>query len=105
VRGALKEKGRRRRVGGEAPGCGGTAWPWGVRRLDVEDGPDRWAPPVGRRKREGEERWAGGRFRGPEAERAAERKGERKKTGQRWVGLKEGGREREGLVTFFLFLF
>jgi hypothetical protein len=39
---------------------------------------------------------------GPEAERAAERKGERK-NGWRWVGLKEGGRERVGLGFFFFF--
>jgi hypothetical protein len=46
VRGALKEKGRRR---GEARGAwhraAGTARKVG-RRLRVEDDPDRWAPPV-----------------------------------------------------------
>jgi hypothetical protein len=69
----------------------------------VEDGPDRWAPPVGRRKREGEERWAGGRFRGPEAERAAERKGERGKNSPA-LGWAERRRERKrGFCYFFSF--
>jgi hypothetical protein len=46
VRGALKEKGRRR---GEARGRGATAAGAARevgRRLELEDGPDRWAPPV-----------------------------------------------------------
>jgi hypothetical protein len=53
VRDALKEEGRRRGEGGEAPGCAGRPRP-GRRggRLEVGDALDRWVPPVGDRERE-----------------------------------------------------
>jgi hypothetical protein len=41
--------------GGEAGGRAGEGW--GGARPEVEDGPDRWAPPVGERR---ERRWEAG---------------------------------------------
>jgi hypothetical protein len=61
--------------------------PWGGEgELEVEDKPDRWAPPVGKRERE---RRGGGRWWavGPEVERPA---------GFGWAG---------GLGLFFFFFF
>jgi hypothetical protein len=58
VRGALKEEGRRRGEGGEAPGCGGRPQPGrNGRRRELGDGADRWAPPFSRRERG--RRWSG----------------------------------------------
>jgi hypothetical protein len=60
VCGALKEKGRRRGGGGEAPGCGGRPRPERKgRQRKVEEGHDRWAHlSAGGREREG--MWASG---------------------------------------------
>jgi hypothetical protein len=72
-------------------------------RPEEEDGPDRWAPPVSRRKREKAGRWWSGGFNwaGGLLRMRAEKK-RRRRVERGWAaGEREG---REGLI-FFSFSF